>query len=129
MVVSEKAAGTAEHEMEKVKLTAPERAARVWQMLVLAARNQQLLSHARVSSFTGIPQEELAEALERIHRYCKSNHYPLLNCLVVDRATGLPGDEFPEKLDRLAMKVEQAKVFDFDWRPQEKLEAYDFLTN
>jgi len=113
--------------MENVKLTQPEQAARVWQMLVLAAGNQQLLSHARVSSFSGIPQEGLVEALERIHSYCKKNNLPLLNCLVVNRATGLPGDEFPEKLDRLAMKVEQAKVFDFDWTLRRKPEAYDFL--
>lgn len=112
--------------MEKMELTQAEQAVRLWQMLVLAARNQQLLSHTRVASFTGIAQEGLTEALGRIHSYCRRNKYPLLNCLVVNRATGLPGDEFPEKLDRVAMRIEQAKVFDFEWALVEKPTGYDF---
>ena len=112
--------------MQKMELSQAEQAVRLWRMLVLAARNQQLLSHARVASFAGIAQDGLAEALARIHSYCKRNKYPLLNCLVVNRVTGLPGEEFPEKMDRVAMRIEQAKVFDFEWARCEKPEAYDF---
>ena len=95
-------------------------------MLVLAARNQQLLSYARVASFTGIAKEGLTDTLGLIHSYCRKNNYPLLNCQVVSRATGLPAEDFPEKMDRVAMKVEQAKVFDYDWARREKPDAYDF---
>ena len=112
--------------MEKMELSQAEQAVRVWEMLVLAARNQQLLSYARVASFTGIAKEDLTETLGLIHNYCRKNNYPLLNCLVVSRVTGLPGDDFPEKMDRVAMKVEQAKVFDHDWGRSEKPDAYDF---
>ena len=126
LLCEKEANSEAEMPMEKMALSQAEQAVRVWQMLVLAARNQQLLSYARVASFTGIAQQGLTEALELIHTYCRKNNYPLLNCLVVSRETGLPGEEFPEKMDRVAMKVEQAKVFDFDWARREKPEAYDF---
>ena len=112
--------------MEKMELSQAEQAVRVWEMLVLAARNQQLLSYARVASFTGIAKEGLTDTLELIHSYCRKYNYPLLNCLVVSRATGLPAEDFPEKMDRVAMKVEQAKVFDYDWARREKPDAYDF---
>jgi len=104
-----------------------EQTVRVWQMLVLAAGNQQLLTPVRVASFAGIEKQGLPEALGRIHNYCKKKGYPLLNCLVVTRETGLPGEEFPDKMDRMTMRVEQAKAFDFDWGRCEKPQAYEFM--
>jgi hypothetical protein len=113
--------------MDKVDPSQGEQAVRLWEMLELAARKQQLLTQMRAANFAGIAKEGLAEGLARIHAYCKKNGYPLLNCLVVNAATGLPGDEFPEKMDRMALKVEQAKVFDFNWADCEKPKAYEFM--
>jgi hypothetical protein len=113
--------------MDKVDQSQGEQALRLWEMLELAARNQQLLTQMRAANFARITKEGLTEGLARIHAYCKKNGYPLLNSLVVNAATGLPGDEFPEKIDRMAMRVEQAKVFDFNWADCEKPKAYEFM--
>jgi len=112
--------------MEKQRMTQAEQAVMLWPMLVLAARNQQILSYARVAGYTGIAQQGLGEALNLIHQYCKRRDHPLLNCLVVSRETGLPGEGFPEKLDATDVFVEQAKVFVFDWSGHDKPRVHDF---
>jgi hypothetical protein len=112
--------------MEKQRMSQAEQAVLLWPMLALAARNQQILSYARVAGLTGIAQQGLGEALNLIHQYCKRHGHPLLNCLVVSRETGLPGEGFPEKLDPTQIFTEQAKVFVFDWSGHDKPRSQDF---
>jgi hypothetical protein len=111
--------------MEKQRLTPAEQAVLMWPMLVLAARNQQIVSYAAIEGFTGIDRMGTNQALGLIHSYCKRRSWPLLNCLVVSQVTGLPGDGFPENMTPTQIMVEQAKIFVFDWsghdtpRPQD----------
>ena|SRR5215813_5997590 len=112
--------------MEKQQLTQAEQAMLLWPMLLLAARNQEILSYARVASLTGIAQQGLGQPLGLIHDYCKRKHLPYLNCLVVSRETGLPGEAFPEDWEPARVLVEQSKVFVFDWAGNEKPRPHDF---
>ncbi len=115
--------------MEKQRMSQADQAVLLWPMLALAARNQQILSYARVAGLTGIAQQGLGEALNLIHQFCKRRGYPLLNSLVVSRETGLPGEGFPEKLDPVQIFAEQAKVFVFDWSGHDKPRPDDLTVN
>lgn len=95
-------------------------------MLALAARTQQILSYADVEGFTGIARQGLNHALGLIHDYCKRRGFPLLNSLVVNQETGLPGEGFPENMTPIQIKVEQGRVFVFDWAGHDKPRPQDF---
>jgi hypothetical protein len=86
------------------------RALQLWSLLVLAARNQQILSYATVERLTRIPKHAVGDYLEPIQAYCKRHKLPPLTVLVVKEETGLPGDGFTE-----ASEGAQACVFVFDW--------------
>jgi putative restriction endonuclease len=91
-----------------------ERAAQLWPLLALAARNQQILSHHMIERLTGIPRRAVGGLLAPIQAYCKKNKLPPLTSLVVGEEGGVPGKGFTgggiEKLFE-----DQARVFVFDW--------------
>jgi hypothetical protein len=89
-----------------------ERASQIWSVLVLAARNRQILSYAVLSDVVGIPPRALAQNLGPIHVYCMRNGIPALTSLVVKQKTGLPGIGFTAAAD---IPAEQAKVFQHKW--------------
>lgn len=81
--------------------------------MTFAARNQQILSYARLHSLTGIAQQGLGEPLGLIHFYCEKKKYPILNSLVVRRSTGKPGHGYPG--NQVEILFDQARVFVYDW--------------
>jgi hypothetical protein len=94
-----------------------ERAAQLWSLLVLAARNQQILSYTTVRHLTGIATSGVGRCLGPIMRYCDHKKLPSLSSIVVNQATGLPGKNFmkwttEEKLNIFEM---QSRVFAYDW--------------
>jgi hypothetical protein len=112
--------------MEKERMTQAEQAVLLWPMLALAARTQQILSYAAVEGYTGIARHGLNRALGFIHDYCKRRGWPLLNTIVVSQQSGMPGEGFPEDLSPLEIKVEQGRVFLFDWSGHDKPHLDDF---
>ena len=112
--------------MEKERMTQAEQAVLLWPMLALAARTQQILSYAAVEGYTGIARHGLNRALGFIHDYCKRRGWPLLNTIVVSQQSGMPGEGFPEDLSPLEIKVEQGRVFLFDWSGHDKPRLDDF---
>lgn len=72
----------------------PERAAQVWSLLVLAARNRQTLTYELVGKMTGMHTAGLGAVLEPIQSYCLLRDLPPLSALVVNKASGLPGTGF-----------------------------------
>lgn len=88
----------------------------IWPVLIFAARNQQILSYARVNALTGIAQQGLGEPLGLIYFYCQKKKYPALNSIVVKRETGKPGHGYPGSA--VDILFEQTKVFVFDWSHQ-----------
>jgi hypothetical protein len=112
--------------MEKERMTQAEQAVLLWPMLALAARTQQILSYAAVEGYTGIARHGLNRALGFIHDYCKRRGWPLLNTIVVSQQSGMPEEGFPEDLSPLEIKVEQGRVFLFDWSGHDKPHLDDF---
>jgi len=99
---------------EKMKLE--DEAALLWPLLTFAARNQEILSYARLDSLTGIAQQGLGEPLGLIYFYCEKKNLPALNSIVVKRDTGKPGIGYPGNL--VEILFEQARVFVYDWKDQ-----------
>jgi len=93
-------------------MTLEQRAQQFWSILVFAAREQKLISYPMLSQMTGCSETSDA-VLYYIHCYCKQNHLPLLNAIVIDPATGQPGDECPSDLRNLS--AQQSRVFLYDW--------------
>ena len=108
--------------MEKERMAQAEQAVLLWPMLALAARTQQILSYAAVEGYTGIARHGLNRALGLIHDYCERRGWPLLNTIVVSQQSGMPGED----LSPVEIKVEQGKVFLFDWSGHDKPRPDDF---
>src|SRR6266576_6657976 len=95
-------------------MSASERAAQIWPVLALAARNRQILTYDIVGRLIGVPARGLGHLLEPIQSYCLSKNFPPLTILVVQEATGTPGAGFVAATANEFSK-KQLEVFDFDW--------------
>ncbi len=89
-----------------------QRAAQIWSVLALAARNRQVLTYSMLAGLTGIAQVGLGRCLEPIQSYCLARELPPLTILVVGKRTGMPGDGFVAAQD---IPRTQQVVFSFDW--------------
>ena len=89
-----------------------ERAAQIWSVLALAARNRQVLTYDIVSKLIGVPRQGLGQSLEPIQSYCLLKKLPPLTILVVREDTGLPGTGFVAAAD---IPKTQITVFAHDW--------------
>ena len=89
-----------------------ERAAQIWSILALAARNRQVLSYDMVSKAIGVPRAGLGRLLEPVQSYCLINELPPLTVLVVKESSGIPGEGFIAAKD---IPEAQASVFAYDW--------------
>lgn len=91
-----------------------QRAAQLWALLGLAARNRQILTYNMVAGLVGVPAQGLGRLLDPVHEYCRQEGLPPLTILVVGDTTGVPGSGF------FAVSAEefaksQLDVFDHDW--------------
>jgi hypothetical protein len=93
------------------KMNKYQQAAQVWAVLVLAARNRQLLTYSTLEQATGIQKRHQGPILGLIVAYCKARHWPKLTSIVVAK-TGLPAD----KTDKpTVVPKKQIQVFEFNW--------------
>lgn len=93
-------------------MTRYQRAAQLWSVLALAARQQHVLSYEIAGKLTGLPERAIGDNLSPIQDYCLHKGYPALTALVVSEKTGLPSVGFIAAQNVLA---EQTRVFVFDW--------------
>jgi hypothetical protein len=89
-----------------------ERAAQIWSVLALAAKNRQTLTYAMLSRLIGVPAPGLGQLLEPIQSYCLLYKLPPLTIVVVATDDGLPGSGFIAATD---IPRNQNSVFAFDW--------------
>lgn len=89
-----------------------ERAAQIWPVLALAARNRQTLTYEIVEGLTGQFRAGLGPCLDPIQAYCVIHELPPLTALVVEKGSGIPGTGFTAAAD---VPHAQAQVFAFDW--------------
>jgi len=94
------------------EMTPYERAAQVYQALICAAHNRQIVTYPMLGEAVGLPARALASPLGHIRVYCEENDPPPLTGLVVKTGEGQLGSGFdsPEDLDRA-----RESVFDYDW--------------
>ena len=69
-----------------------ERALQIWQILISAAHNRQILTYQIVGEITGMGSGTQSQTLDMIMRYCKRNNLPPLTSLVVQKSSGRPGE-------------------------------------
>jgi len=117
--------------MANPQMRESQRAAQLWSLLVLAARNQQILTYSTVHNLTGIATVGVGGCLGPIIHYCRDHKLPWLTVLVVNEETGLPGDAFMEAAkkeygDKLDIFVLQSRVFAYDWFKTEIPSPSDF---
>ena len=89
-----------------------ERAAQVWSVLALAARNRQILTYEILSQLVGVPEQGFANILDHIQQYCMHRGLPPLTSIVVKKDTGLPGDGFIASQNIPKSHID---VFEHDW--------------
>lgn len=100
-----------------------ERAAQIWSVLALAARNRQVLTYDIVGRLIGVPRQGLGRLLEPIQSYCLLRGLPPLTILVVSGETGLPSTGFIATQD---VPKNQLNVFSHDWLSERAPTPEDF---
>lgn len=75
-------------------MTREERAQQLWSILVLAARNRQILTYEMIGQACGVPAPSIGDFLRPIQQYCSERQLPPLTSLIVQKNTGIPGDGF-----------------------------------
>lgn len=100
-----------------------ELAAELWQVLISAAYNRQVLTYELAGKPIGLGPNTLSDHLGQIQRYCERNKLPLLPILVVSKETGRPGRGFPAVDD---MDAERERVFAHNWFKMKPPTADDF---
>jgi hypothetical protein len=95
-----------------------ERAAQIWPVLVLAARNRQVLTYDLLGQLIGVPPRGLGQLLEPIQAYCQAHKLPPLTSLVVGKDTGMPGPGFDFTAES-NIPLAQARVFGHGWLGEE----------
>ena len=93
-------------------MTASERAAQIWPILVLCAARRETLTYDLLGRLIGVPAQGLGQLLEPIQSYCLLEALAPLTALVVNQTTGLPGDGFIGASD---VPRAQADVYSRDW--------------
>ena len=104
-------------------MTLAEQAERIWPILVLCARHQQILSYSMLERLTGIHRQLQAHPLGRIYAFCERKEYPPLTAIVVNEGDGVPGDLYVPKKGPFE---DQCRVFVFDWLKLETPSTNDF---
>jgi len=93
-------------------MTRYERAAQLWSILALAAKNRQILTYDIVAKLSGVPRPAIGGFLEPIQTFCMKKNLPPLTILVVSEDTGLPSPGFIAAAD---IPRTQQTVFAYDW--------------
>jgi hypothetical protein len=89
-----------------------ERAVQIWQILISAAHNRQILTYKLVGKHTGMGAGTQAQTLGMIMRYCDRKGLPPLTSLVVKQSTGRPGTGLTTVVD---LDNDRERVFAHNW--------------
>jgi hypothetical protein len=88
------------------------RAQQIYQILVSAAHNRQILTYKLLAKMVGYGGSGIfGDMLGCIACWCDQNKMPPLTCLVVNEKTGLSGEGIPIK----KAHKHREKVYAFDW--------------
>jgi hypothetical protein len=104
-------------------MTTSERALQLWQILISAAHNRQVLTYEIAAKRIGLVSRGLGNHLGHIMRYCERNRLPPLTVLIVKKGGGRPGDGLTT-----AANPDEARerVFAHNWFAMKPPTADDF---
>ena len=89
------------------------RALQVWQILLSAAHNRQIITYKMLAEIMGYERPGVyGRILKHLLYYCDQNKLPPLTVLIVSKAKGKPGAGFitAENVDKA-----REKVFNYNW--------------
>lgn len=104
-------------------MTRFERAAQIWPLLVLSAKQRQTLSHELLFRLVGVPRLSLLEILEPIQSYCALHGMPPLSTLVVSDHSGEPDGKF---ITASELPRTHVQVYGYDWLALPAPQPIDF---
>lgn len=93
-------------------MTREQRSQQLWSILVLGARNRQLLTYEMIGQACGVPAAAIGDFLRPIQQFCSEKKLPALTSIIVGKDTGVPGEGF---LASSEVPKSQADVFAKDW--------------
>jgi len=103
-------------------MTRAERALQIWQVLIGAAHNRQILTYEILAGLIGLPKWTQAQSLWLVANYCKQEGLPPLTVLVVEKDSGQPStDLITQDLNR-----DRERVFNYPWLGLRPLQVGDF---
>ena len=115
--------------MHRVKdnMNTYERAIQIYQILISAAHNRQLLTYDIVGKHIGVPRQGLAGHLEHILRHCESNKLPPLTSICVSKTSGQPSQGYTDRIPRTPAQMHQDReeVYAFNWYGQRPVTVDD----
>jgi hypothetical protein len=91
-----------------------ERAIQIYQILIGAAYNRQVLTYPILGRRIGVPDRGLAPHLKLLMRYCQREGLPPLTVLVVKKEIGKPGPGLTTVKEKHLHK-ERERVFAHNW--------------
>ena len=103
-------------------MTTHERALQIYQILIGAAHNRQVLNYDIVGKLIGVPRQGLAQHLGHIMRYCEKNGLPPLTALVVKQSSGKPGSGLVTVVD---LNLDMERIFQHPWYQMKPLTVAD----
>jgi hypothetical protein len=93
-------------------MTRAQRGQQLWSILVLAARNRQILTYDIVGRACGVPAQSIGDFLRSIQQFCAEHRLPPLTSIIVNKVTGLPGDGF---IAAANVPAAQLQTFETNW--------------
>jgi hypothetical protein len=103
-------------------MTTYERAIQIYQILIGAAHNRQVLTYPLLSKMIGVPARGLANHLDHLMRHCERAGLPPLTILAVQKNSGKPGKGFTTFED---LHRDRERVFAHDWYRMKPLTVTD----
>ena len=94
-------------------MTREQRAQQLWSILVLAARNRQVLTYSIVGTACGVPPPSLGDFLRPVQQYCTENNLPPLTAIIVSEKSGVPGGGC--LVDSQDLPRAYIAIFEKDW--------------
>ncbi|HZO88969.1 MAG TPA: hypothetical protein VFB38_11580 [Chthonomonadaceae bacterium] len=93
-------------------MTTYERAIQIYQVLICAARNRQILTYELLGKLIGVPAFSLGSHLEHLLCYFKDNNLPPLTVLVGLKSGGKPGSGMTSSQ---GPDADREKVYAHNW--------------
>ena len=96
----------------------------IYQILISAAHNRQILTYELLGKMIGVPARGLAHHLGHLMYYCQREGLPPLTILVVQKESGEPGAGLTT-VNIQQLHRDRERVFAHDWYCMKPLTAAD----